>query len=282
MFRCWPLAFRLGALLIATEGLFAACLVPNPAYQIGEVEPAADAGPKSPVVDMLVPPADASVKPPADASVKPQSLSAGLVLHFAMDEGEGTKVTDGSGNGHEASFAAASGAWVEGRHGKALDFSKTGPLTVARSSALDGITKAVTVAVWVTHLRSVGHWTMIVSRQYQNTGEEYYGLGLLDDVPSFTTEFFVKAQSSASMPRGKWVHLAGTYDGVTHKIFVDGKLAGEGAAKRTLQPDTTPLIIGANQNYTNLSEYWKGLVDDVRVYDRALSAEEIAALATGP
>ncbi|MHC4482547.1 MAG: LamG domain-containing protein, partial [Planctomycetota bacterium] len=81
-----------------------------------------------------------------------------------------------------------------------------------------------------------------------------------------------------------WIHLAGTYDGNTVKSYVNGELFGSTDANFvvgkgwTLSQDTTGLAIGSQAE--SLDNEFEGTVDDVRVYDYALSQAEVRWLAT--
>lgn len=79
------------------------------------------------------------------------------------------------------------------------------------------------------------------------------------------------AVSSATISQG-WHFLAGTYDGAALKIYVDGVERGEVAAKGSLPGYHTPLRLGANGGG---GEFFKGLMDNVRIYPRGLTAAEV-------
>jgi hypothetical protein len=71
----------------------------------------------------------------------------------------------------------------------------------------------------------------------------------------------------------EWTHVAVTYDAGTVTLYVNGEAAGSGSAESPLAGNELPLRIGADSNGEGL---FSGRVDEVRVYDRALSADEIA------
>ena len=76
------------------------------------------------------------------------------------------------------------------------------------------------------------------------------------------------------MPLNAWSHLAATYDGTTMRIFVNGTQAATPAATGTLPKSTGEVWIGGNNVW---SEWFAGLIDKVRVYNRALTAADIQA-----
>lgn len=81
------------------------------------------------------------------------------------------------------------------------------------------------------------------------------------------------ATSAAAIPLNTWVHLAGTYDGTTASVYVDGILQGTATLPGGYTTTTTPMAIGAAS--WAVAGFTKGLIDDVRLYNRALTAEEI-------
>jgi hypothetical protein len=90
--------------------------------------------------------------------------------------------------------------------------------------------------------------------------------------------------SAKALPAYTWVHIAGTYDGSALRIYVNGVLDATRAVTGTTCANTEPLAVGAkNRTVTGVVEaYFDGRIDDVRVYNRALSAAEIRTARTTP
>jgi hypothetical protein len=80
---------------------------------------------------------------------------------------------------------------------------------------------------------------------------------------------------NSGYPINKWIHIAGTYDGTSMKLYIDGDLEAEQPASGTMSTNTEPLYIGTRGGYST----WNGDISDVRIYDKALSEEEIENLA---
>jgi hypothetical protein len=78
---------------------------------------------------------------------------------------------------------------------------------------------------------------------------------------------------------GRWSHLGVTYDGTAVRLYVNGVEAASESASGPIRRTTDPLWIGGNRPY---GEYFKGVVDEVRVYDRALSPAEVRAAMSTP
>ena len=87
--------------------------------------------------------------------------------------------------------------------------------------------------------------------------------------------------STATVPIGIWTHLAATHDGTTARIYVNGSQVTSQNSSDVFKADTSKLTICGNQNDASgtIAERWNGLVDDLQLYNRALTATEIASLA---
>jgi hypothetical protein len=80
------------------------------------------------------------------------------------------------------------------------------------------------------------------------------------------------------LPLGRWVHLAGTYDGQAVRLYVDGELQGTMERTGPINPvENGPLILGSYQQ--GHTAFFRGLVDEIRLYNRALTGSEIQGLA---
>ena len=81
-----------------------------------------------------------------------------------------------------------------------------------------------------------------------------------------------------AQPIRRWTHLAVTYDGTSYRLYVNGAQASSGSASGPILRTTDPLWIGGNRPY---GEHFQGVIDEARVYDRALGPAEVrAAMAT--
>ena len=79
-------------------------------------------------------------------------------------------------------------------------------------------------------------------------------------------------RGSAALVTNTWAHVATTYDGANLRLYVDGALVGSQAATGSIATSTGQLRIGGN---TIWGEYFAGLIDEVRIYNRALTQAEI-------
>ena len=145
-------------------------------------------------------------------------------------------------------------------------------VTVNDAAALD-VTQ-VTIEAWVRPTSLSGWRTAVLKESasglayalyaYDNAPRPagYLNIGGIDrDVPG-----------ASAPPLNAWTHLAMTYDGTTMRMYVNGVQAGTRAVTGTIAVSSSPLRIGGNAPW---GEFFAGQIDDVRIYNRALTAAEI-------
>jgi hypothetical protein len=209
--------------------------------------------------------------------VKPEDPGTeGLLAYYAMDG----DVTDGSGNGNDGVIMGDPG-FVDGVAGQAIDLDGDGDYIDCGANPLFGMqeTNEMTVATWVT-IRSVAHqWAAIVAK-----GEYSWRLGIANRDPIFhfgiawgllsDTTFF---DGVTTVGYDEWHHVAAVFDSANMMIYLDGALDNSVPTTEKIGSCNANLLIGENPEAAG--RYWDGLIDEVLIYDRALSAEEILFLA---
>lgn len=252
-----------------------------PAIDTGRTILAPDASAPKPTPDAALSKADAGSSPDAAAAG-----SLGPVGHWTFDVNGARLAADGSGNRLDAVWVGSSPP-VHGAGRKPGSLAITLPgkgahLRVEAAPALDDIRREVTLAAWVSPSERVDGWAMIASRRIGMTNGESYSLALVYGRPRFEGLDIGNPGHGRVVRVGDWVHVAGTYDGQDARLFVDGvEVARVFRPGREIRPDGNALIIGGNQNQDDdlVTQSFVGLIDDLRIYPRALSASEIAALA---
>ena len=167
-----------------------------------------------------------------------------------------------------------------GTPNSAVTFSGQGEhITVA--DAADLRPAQLTVEAWLKPDPTIGAYSpALMKSTTANTWNDGYGLQMNSDGTQIS--FFVNNYSSGSisvaLTKGSWSHVAGTYDGATLKLYLNGELAASRAYTTPITHSTAPLWIGAGPG----SYAWKGDVDDVRVWNVVRSATQIAAAFGGP
>jgi hypothetical protein len=222
----------------------------------------------------------------AALTASPALAASGPVGQWKLDEGHGTTVADGSGNGNPGVLSGGV-SWVQGVFGPGLAFDgQSGQVKVTDNLALEPA-KAVTVSAWVEHEGSPGAYRYIVAKGGNGCIAASYGLY---SGPNGGLEFYTAQQHGTVYARspdagqrvwdGQWHLAVGTYDGTTVRLYVDGIQVGSGTSwpgsLEYLLPNANDFYIG---NYPSCAPHWfLGDIDDVSVWDRALSASEIKAL----
>ena len=93
---------------------------------------------------------------------------------------------------------------------------------------------------------------------------------------------FARPHGDQALTREKWHHLALTYDGALLRLYMDGRERGSKAVNKRRVPGTGPLAIGRRQDNSGDGYHFRGVVDEIRIYGRALAAAEIAAHFAAP
>jgi hypothetical protein len=226
----------------------------------------------------------------ARAELRAQALrtaGAGIVGWWKLDEAEGDTVVDSSGMGHDGTISGANYSWLpaDGTRGSALDFKNGEQILCAPSEALD-LRDALTLAAWVS-ARRIDDYDGIVVR---GTDKLVYSLRLLASRQlQFVSngwgrprggEGSCKHRSKGKIDTDRWHHVAVTYDGTHVRFYIDGELdPSELKVHVRFGRVSEPLAIGCDP--PGGVERLDGALDDVRVYNRALSANEIAAIHAG-
>jgi glucose/arabinose dehydrogenase/PKD repeat protein len=203
----------------------------------------------------------------------PAHAATGLVAAYGFNEGTGAAVGDASGTGNAGTTTGTT--WnAGGRFGSALSFNGTNAsVTVPDSSSLD-LSTGMTVEAWVNPSAAGGPWRTVIFKQA--AGGMVYALYSNNGAGRPTGQVSIggeqNALGTAQVPANTWTHLAVTYDGATLRLFVNGVQAGSKAQTGSITASTSPLKIGGNPVW---GEWYAGLIDEVRIYNRALTTGEI-------
>jgi len=197
--------------------------------------------------------------------------SDGLVGAWSFDEGTGTTSADLSAKGNVATLQGA--VWTtSGKHGSALSLNGTSAKAAVADSATLDLTAAMTLEAWVYPNVVPTGWSTGI---YKETDRYYLAPGTDQNAPGAGGTFTSgnrNAIGASPLSAVAWTHLACTYDGASVRLYVNGFQAGNVSATGAITTSTSPLTMGGNTPY---GEFFNGRIDDVRVYNRALSLAEI-------
>src|SRR5262249_4568408 len=149
-------------------------------------------------------------------------------------------------------------------------------VTVADNTLLH-LTNGMTVEAWVRPATTSTDWTAAVLKERGTTGLAYALYA--NDGPNQPPAGYinragtdVEAAGTSVLPLNTWSHLAVTYDGSNIRLYVNGAQVGTKAQTGNINSSTAPLRFGGDSVW---GEYFNGLIDEVRVYNIALTAAQI-------
>jgi hypothetical protein len=206
----------------------------------------------------------------------------GLITRYSLDQTSGTAAADSSGYGNNGKINGAV-TWAAGQYGNAADLNGTN--SFISLPAGDGISShalsaadSITVATWV-YWRGGSNWQRIFDFG-SNTNQFMF---LTPKSGSNTLRFAIKNGGgeqfvqTASLPVNEWAHVAVTLGGNTAKLYVNGELKAANTNVTIKPSDFKPGV-----NYIGKSQFndplLNGMVDEFRIYNYVLSAEEIQAV----
>ncbi len=194
----------------------------------------------------------------------------GLVGWWLLDNPTGI---DSSGSGNNGTVSGGPGV-QEGVVGAAVRFDGINDKITVTNSPSINITNGLSVMAWV-NFGTITNDMCILEKGF---GTVQYGIRINSSSVTFNLAGPSSDVLTAPLPSSNtWHHLAGTYDGAFMRLYCDGQLVGLQASSGSLSASSDPLAIGADQVNASASSAWfKGLIDDVRIYNRALTGEEVS------
>ena len=209
------------------------------------------------------------------ATTTSTTIPAGLVGGWGFDETSGSTVVDESGNGNQGTITGAVRT-NDGRFGRALTFDGSGDwVTVPDDPTLD-LTTAFTLEAWVYPTGTSTVARPIAGKERSQNPAYYLNAATAGvqnpsaNVRAGGNNLTVTAGSALAL--NTWSHVAATYDGSALRLYVNGTLAAQQAASGGMTASTRPFRIGHNNIEGGI---FAGRIDEVRVYSRALTAQQI-------
>ncbi|HJR58956.1 MAG TPA: LamG-like jellyroll fold domain-containing protein [Vicinamibacterales bacterium] len=211
--------------------------------------------------------------------------AGGPIAYWALDEGTGMMAANSAGG--ESATLAGGATWTDGRAAYAVRLNGTTGYLSTPTLDLPG--SNMTIAAWVSHSAFPGNVEQRIISKASGIDEQahYWMLSQTKVSGRHRLRFRLRTGSvtttlvaaTGDLPSDTWYHAAASYDGETMRLYLDGVEVGSKAKSGTIATDATvPVSIGRNPDGSN---YLNGIIDDVRIYDRALTATDIAALMAG-
>ena len=203
-----------------------------------------------------------------------EDITTGLVLHLKFNENTGTAAADDSGNGNDATLDSA--GWATGHEGSAMNCNGTRWAVVPDAASLRP--SAITYHARFYRAGSLSGYFGLL--QKEGPGDEGYGFYSGPDNSSYRAYARIAGSwrdiGGTPPAAGSFVSLTATFDGTTFRLYINGTEAANVSASGSLAQSSQDMFIGSAQG--GGADVWVGRIDDVRVYNRALTAAQVAAL----
>lgn len=204
------------------------------------------------------------------------SASAALVAHYQFEG----NANDSSGSGLDGTVHGSAAIIVDAERGNVLSLAGDGDYVDCGNNTLFDITDNITVAAWVKVDAFNKSFQAVITK-----GDETWKLTRSAQTNSLAFSCnlsgigAMSANGAVNVNDGQWHHVAGVYDGSKVDLYVDSVLDISVSASGSINTNTSSVMIGQNAGWPG--RWWIGLIDDVRVYNNALSAADIANVALG-
>jgi len=211
---------------------------------------------------------------------------AELVAHWTFDEASGP-VLDSSGNNYHGTIVGTVSRDQAGKIGGAFAFSAAGWVDFGVGTVTSKITNLpITVSYWIKTTTTTGTRCAVwmgkrgTDSQYLQTGMKNGNANAAYRNPDFDTAAAWKDRgTTATEADGKWHHIVAVYpDAASRHVYVDGVLAASASVTQAYFTGTDQVAVGSNNRRTTLTDPFDGLIDDVKMWNEALTAGEVAAV----
>ena len=205
--------------------------------------------------------------------------SSGLAVAYGFNEGSGTSVADASGNANTATLFNGA-AWVLGRYGSGVSLDGVNDyLSIPNSTSTNILGSGLTLSMWLKP-QTLSSGDSVVIGKFWNpdwSGPRYqYGLELYQgNMPHLfvgTSGGLLGVQMGSQLPMGQWSHLAVVFNGLQAQFYVNGALVSTQPLIAVITARGNPMNFGAD---AQPAQYYKGQIDEVRIYNRTISASEV-------
>ena len=203
-------------------------------------------------------------------SVHAQDITTGLIGHWKFDEGSGTTAADSSGNNNTGTLTNGP-TWTTGKIGNAINLDGTDDSVSVPSSGSLTIPSDITTSAWIYKSSNSGNDEIMRSgseHRFKTNGDEIEWTYAGGDDYHIT--------SNVNLQVNRWYHVVSVFNNTANTvvIYVDS-VAALTKTENQSATFTGPLYIGKE---ISAASFFHGRMDDLRLYNRALSASEIQTI----
>ena len=203
-----------------------------------------------------------------------------LLAHWKLDERSGRTAYDSTSNNYHGTLQGDP-HWLSmsGQIYGALELDGDDCVDIGQQQAFN-ITGNITVTAWIKAASFYTDWQAIATK-----GDSAWRLHRNSNTDNLAFHYtsrsgeVIRADGSANVNDGRWHHVAGVYDGSRIYLYVDGQVDGSASTSQAIGTNSYRMLIGENDECRGRG--WKGLIDDVQVYTKALTADQVRDLAEG-
>ncbi len=215
-------------------------------------------------------------------TVSTSTAGSGLVAAYNFEEASGATVVDASGRGNHGTLSCnkadnssctAATRITSGKFGKALSFDGVDDWVTVNDSASLDLTTGMTVEAWVYPTSAPSSWGTIIRKETADDAAYALVSAGTNDLPEAYVPSIGSAVTGAMiLPANTWAHLATTYNGSTLVFYINGNEVNRAATSGNIPVSNGSLMMGGSSVWGN---YFNGRIDEIRIYNRALSVPEI-------
>ena len=214
------------------------------------------------------------------------TANAALIGYWDFNEGSGTSISDQSGfNNHGTLLRSSASTWTTGRIASGLYFdgSTAAYVNIPTSPSIE-ITSAISFAAWVKAENPDRDAPILAKEGSGGKLSYWFGVfhndfGMLLDADG-NQNWEANDRDNPAVPANEWTFLVSTWDGSTIRHYQDGSFVSSASYTGTINVSNAPLTIGINSDYDFTR--FQGVLDEIRLYDHALSVSEIDAIFNAP
>jgi glucose/arabinose dehydrogenase/PKD repeat protein len=207
-------------------------------------------------------------------------VATGLVGAWGFNEGAGTTTSDASGSGNHGTLSGAGVTWTpSGKNGAALSFNgSSGKVTVPHASSLN-LNSSYTLEAWVKPTALSGWQTVFMKEVTSGCGYWLQTVGTGIGSGFARSGCQEHTTNSSPLALNQWTHLAAVFDDAanTYTLYKNGTPISTQTETLAPAPNTQALVFGQSGCSSCGFERWRGVIDDVRIYNRARSTTDVQA-----